>query len=140
MIGQSFWLRTTAAHHEPIRTTTILPEAFFDFGFAQEIVWMLGVTSVVGEPTSWSLDVKFQYRMDHTYGWHERYPVWFDVPALNLTSDLVEGEGFTAFTATGYQKRTMLHHPRGVRMVATPSFTGGTDPGLHVAATFTTRG
>ncbi|MDT5076410.1 MAG: hypothetical protein QOJ80_1047 [Mycobacterium sp.] len=76
---------------------------------------------------------------------------WYDLAEENVTSDVAEGVGWhgpglpvpavanetSALPVT--VKRTIRNHPRRVRVVLDPQFTGGADPGLYVNLQVTPR-
>ncbi|GAA2411682.1 hypothetical protein [Mycolicibacterium llatzerense] len=115
-----------------------------DFGWAETVTWVLGVESVTGAPAEWSLGVKFQYCLDNMDGYQYTKNRWYDVADENIPADIAEGVGWhgpnlpppTVANNTSVLpvtvKRTIRNHPRRVRVLFDPQFTGGTDPGLLI--------
>lgn len=147
-----------AGGHGPIRPASAKgrislaqPGHPMDFGWAQTLTWVLGVEAVTGAPATWSLNVRFQYCLDNMDGYQYTKSRWYDLADENVTSDVAEGIGWrgpglpvpTVANETSALpvtvKRTIRNHPRRVRVVLDPQFTGGTDPGLYVNLQVTPR-
>ena len=122
-----------------------------DFGWAESLTWILGVESVTGAPSAWSLGVTFQYCLDNLDGYQYTKSRWYDLAPENVTSDVAEGVGWhgpglapplVADESSPLPltvKRTIRNHPRRVRVLLDPLFTGGTEPGLYINLTVTPR-
>lgn len=115
-----------------------------DFGWAETLTWVLGVESVTGSPSAWSLSVVFQYCLDNMDGHQYTKNRWYDVAEENIVADIAEGVGWhgpglaVPLVANDTSplpvtvKRTVRNHPRRVRVLLDPQFTGGTNPGLYI--------
>lgn len=122
-----------------------------DFGWAETVTWVLGVESVTGEPSGWSLGVKFQYCLDNMDGYQYTKNRWYDLAEENFGADIAEGVPWhgpnlpapvvanetSALPLT--VKRTIRNHPRRVRVLLDPQFTGGNNPGLYINLQVTPR-
>lgn len=127
------------------------PSHPMDFGWAETLVWVIGIEAVTGGPSTWSLGVKFQYCLENMDGHQYTNTRWYDLGEENITADVIEGVGWhgpnlpvplvanesTPLPAT--IKRTMRNHPRRVRVLLDPQFAGGVDPGLYVNLQVTPR-
>ncbi|GAS99631.1 alanine racemase [Mycolicibacterium canariasense] len=122
-----------------------------DFGWAETLTWVLGVESVVGEPSAWSLGVRFQYCLDNMDGFQYTKNRWYDLAEENFVSDIAEGVPWhgpnlpapvvanEASILPVTVKRTIRNHPRRVRVLLDPQFTGGSNPGLYINLQVTPR-
>jgi hypothetical protein len=127
------------------------PSYPMDFGWAETLTWVLGIESVAGAPSGWSLGVKFQYCLDNLDGYQYTKNRWYDLAPENITADVAEGVGWfgpglaapmvanEASVLPVTVKRTIRHHPRRVRVLFDPQFTGGTNPGLYINLAVTPR-
>jgi hypothetical protein len=122
-----------------------------DFGWGETLTWVLGVEAVAGAPSAWSLGVKFQYCMENLDGYQYTKNRWYDLAPENVIADVAEGVGWFGPGLTApvvanetsvlpvTVKRTVHNHPRRVRVLFDPQFTGGTNPGLYINLTVTPR-
>lgn len=116
------------------------PVAQFDWGFADECRWTVGVEQVLGSPTSFSLKPVLQFAVPHTTGQRLTRPRWYDVPLAQVEALTREGADFTAMTAApSAQSRSLVGFGKWMRLVLKPTFVGGTDPRLLVALTTETK-
>lgn len=139
--------RIITAAGDPI--ANIQPVNPVEFGAeGNEVTFQISVAAVVGSPSAWSLGAKFQYCLPHSTGYQYSAPVWFDLDADNVETNVVEGVGFYGpgqqppvgggFGIIADQtsslrvtvQRTIKHFGRSVRVMLDPQFTGGTNPGL----------
>ncbi|WP_328351378.1 hypothetical protein OG976_17745 [Mycobacterium sp. NBC_00419] len=122
-----------------------------DFSWAKTLTWALCIEAVTGAPTAWTLFARFQYCLDNTDGYQYTKTQWYDVADESISSDIAEGVGWhgpglAAPMAANdttllpvFIKRTIRNHPRRVRVLLDPQFTGGTDPGLYLNLQVTPR-
>jgi hypothetical protein len=122
-----------------------------DFGWAETLTWVLGVEGVTGSPSTWSLGVIFQYCLDNMDGHQYTKRRWYDLAEENIIADIAEGTGWhgpglsvpTVANEVSILpvtvKRTIHNHPRRVRVLLDPQFTGGTNPGLYINLHVTPR-
>lgn len=140
-IAPTYLLKGPAALLE---TSCIQPEHPFDWGWATEAKWVLGVESVTGSPTTWSLAAKFEYCVPNLTGGRREEERWFEVDSTTLAVDVAEGINFNTFTQAdtlpATQKRTITNFGSYMRLHLYPTFTGGTSPGLYVSLTTETKG
>lgn len=130
----------------------VQPSNYLDFSaYGDEVTWVLRIESVVGAPTAWSLGVRFEYAVEHTganYGLIS--PTWVPYSNLDLGADCREGVGWYAgahpapadggFGIVADQtdtlpvtaKRTIKVSTLRHRVSLSPSFTGGTSPGINL--------
>ncbi|GAA3699233.1 hypothetical protein GCM10022377_10300 [Zhihengliuella alba] len=101
---------------------------------------------LVGAPTGWSLEARFQILQVHTSGYQNSRPEWMDVDAGFLgakvsgatinaagTVQIASSEAGTAFPHFFAVTIPELHVD-SVRLRFYPVFTGGTDPGFKSPA------
>jgi hypothetical protein len=122
-----------------------------DFGWAESLTWVLGVEATAGSPATWSLGVKFQYCLDNMDGSQYSKSRWYDLAPENIVADVAEGVGWRgpgladpivaneASILPVTVKRTIRNHPRRVRVLLDPQFSGGTNPGLYINLQVTPR-
>jgi hypothetical protein len=142
---------TASGGHGPIRPASAKgrislaqPGHPMDFGWAETLTWVLGVEAVTGSPSAWSLGVAFQYCLDNMDGNQYTKARWYDLAEENIAADVAEGVGWhgpalpppmvaneTSILPVTV-KRTLHNHPRRVRVLLDPQFTGGNDPGLYI--------
>lgn len=131
--GDTTIVRPEAAKPE---TSLVFPASRTDFGWADEIKWVVSVESVTGAPTAWTLAVKFEYAVINHGGGRTEEASWFELDASNISTNIIEGAGFANFTQADTlpkaQKRSQVHFGQWARIRLVPTFTGGTNPGLRV--------
>lgn len=115
-------------------TANEFPVSQFDWGFSEECRWTIGVESVLGSPTSWTMKPTLQFAVMHTTGQRLTKPRWYDVPTDQVAALTREGEDFTDMTtAPSAQTRSFAGYGKWMRLALKPTFVGGTDPRLLVA-------
>lgn len=118
---------------------------------AKEVQWAILVESITGAPTTASLAAKFQVGAYEYGGYNIDYEpnadvvTWQDVAAADgFTGHLLLDGAWpapladqTLSTRRFVVRRLRLAFPGLVRVVMTPTFTGGTSPAFNVTSAFT---
>jgi hypothetical protein len=98
--------------------------------WARRARFTIAVYGVLGAPTAWSLGVKFQGVMLHTgntYRYQQR--LWYDLATPAPEVIATEATSLTTPLVKTYDIATL---GADIRAVFSPSFTGGTAPGLDI--------
>lgn len=122
------------------------PANQIDWGWADEVTFIVDVQSVQGVPTDWSLTGKFQFCMPDTTGAGYSAERWFDLQAEQVSKCIVEGVGWYGGASAApvgaavgtiaklgdtlplTVQRTIRNFGLRTRILLVPTFTGGTTP------------
>lgn len=113
--------------------TRYFPQNPIEFGIYSRVTFQMYCSAVTGSPSDWTMTYKFQWAMEHTTGAQfAAAPSWKDFSAADIATFVVGGADWAPITTADanprIQQRTLLRPPSLVRVIATPSYTGGTSP------------
>lgn len=132
---------------ESLTVATTFPAHRMNVGdYASEVTFIVDVQALNGAPTSASLAAKVQGVMPHTTGYEMLNERLFDLDAAQAAALTADGQDWPAAVATEGSafpvtiQRTYKGFGKDLRLVLTPSFSGGTSPAFVVSVVMHTKG